>query len=459
LNCALLCQLYVRPQVSLIAETLNTAGGIVGYYVVGSTFVANVTFQNMYSQALVNGSDFVGGLFGHLCIANCSANVNFIDGYSCSTFGGVTASFGAIIGVITNNCPTNVTFTNIFYNNQTNISIGSNNGNISGQIIGLSSTLLHVINSTFNETIWIGDRLQIETVLNLSPSTLSPSTLHPTAQQTALLSTTLSPSTLFPSTQQTTLLTINCIYNVPNCSFCPSNPIIIDSSQFNILCIEIGGIFIWSFQNRTSNTVFNSATLTISGTTFIEGNFTLSSTGTLIFIVGTSQVKSSHLNVSGCIQIDGKIDLILQTRPSSGNTTLQIISYNCSQVTTIPNNQVSLIPQYYNSQCDQVSTQTISTQDSLSVSLITSQNAKCRGVNLGLIVGLTVGIPIGMILFVTALISFLRWKQKRDAKNFHTKVQQGIDKKKDGQFVENKNFNNKNKTQWNENGAVEMDNL
>jgi hypothetical protein len=93
--------------------------------------------------------------------------------------------------------------------------------------------------------------------------------------------------------------------------FVDSNPIIVDPSQFNISCIEINNVFIWSFQNKTSNTVFNTASITFNQTTtFIEGNFTLSSTGTLTFVVDTSQTNSSHLNVSGCVSISGNIQLL-----------------------------------------------------------------------------------------------------------------------------------------------------
>jgi hypothetical protein len=92
---------------------------------------------------------------------------------------------------------------------------------------------LHQKNNNFNQiTIWGGDNLRIEPnfivgICNCSggcstPTTSSPTTPSPTIKSASTLSpTTPNTTTLSASTQQANVqTTINCVYNVPNCSFC-----------------------------------------------------------------------------------------------------------------------------------------------------------------------------------------------------------------------------------------------
>ena len=76
----------------------------------------------------------------------------------------------------------------------------------------------------------------------------------------------------------------------------------------------------------------------------------------------------------------------------------QLISYNCSQQVNISSSQIQVTPNYNNSECDTINSQTINQQGSLGVSLTSSIGNKCNGgKNLGVIIGLSVGIPCAAI--------------------------------------------------------------
>ena len=192
---------------------------------------------------------------------------------------------------------------------------------------------------------------------------------------------------------------------------------VVNLNQLNVSCSLIEATWIWIFKNKTSDTITNNVTITLNGsTTFIQGNFTQTSNGNLVVVISSNNNKSSSLNVSGCVQINGTISLNLQTQPQQGNSTFQIISYSCSQIANISNSQIQLNPNYKNSNCDSINSQTINNPDSVSVVLSSQLGNKCGGVPLGLIIGLSVGIPC-VAITGGILIAVYLYKRKRNFKN------------------------------------------
>ena len=153
-------------------------------------------------------------------------------------------------------------------------------------------------------------------------------------------------------------------------------------------------------------------------TTFIQGNFTQTSNGNLVVVISSSNNnKSSSLNVQGCVQINGTVSLNLQTQPQQGNSTFQIISYSCSQIANVSNSQIQINPNYKNSNCDSINSQTINNPDSISVTISSQLGNKCGGTSKGLIIGLAVGIPCGVILILSLAIGISQYKRKQKFDN------------------------------------------
>ena len=150
-----------------------------------------------------------------------------------------------------------------------------------------------------------------------------------------------------------------------------------------------------------------------NSTVFVEGNFTQTSSGSLVFVI--SSEKANKLNVSGCVVIDGKIELDLKERPTQNVETYEIISYSCDKAADVSNDQIVVVPEYKQSECDEIKAQTSSTANSISVSLSSTFNKNCskrKGLSTGALVGIIVGATFGALL-IGALIWLVIWKETK----------------------------------------------
>lgn len=152
---------------------------------------------------------------------------------------------------------------------------------------------------------------------------------------------------------------------------------------------------------------------TNSSTSIIAGNFTQTSSGEIVVLVSSNNTKSSPLNVAGCVSVNGQIVVTLQTRPQPGTTSLQVISYNCTQTANTSSVQITVKPNYNGSDCDTINPATISNPGELGVSLTSTLGNKCGGAKTGLIIGLAVGVPVGVFLVVAVLVLFTRKRRKQ----------------------------------------------
>ena len=210
-------------------------------------------------------------------------------------------------------------------------------------------------------------------------NTVSPTTSLSTSEPTNAASTSIdsssAPSTQFASNN-------SCFYQVSNCEKCSTNAIQVDQSQFNISCTEVSGQWVYSFKNKFSNSfeITRDLILNTNDTTIIEGNFNQSSNTTIVIVVSFQNKNQYILDVSGCVSLNGEIDLQFDERPSSdGNYSLQLISYNCSQKINISDSQIKLTPNYKDSKCDSIKQQINNQQNSLSISISSTLNKNCKG--------------------------------------------------------------------------------
>ena len=235
----------------------------------------------------------------------------------------------------------------------------------------------------------------------LAPSTPPPSTLTPSTQISSTQFQSTQPQstpTIFsqpPSTQmastQTILSTqtasnVPCYYNVPNCINCENGntTVQVDPNLFNISCIFVSKKWIYSFKNKTSNTItLSKGDLVFQQQTniYFDGNFDQDSSSKLSFSISQQNNNDdgdSVIVVNGCVSLNGSIELLLNERPSNNeDIQVNLISYNCSTLLTLSESQVRLETNYPNNQCDSVSRKISNRPNSLSVSISSTLNINC----------------------------------------------------------------------------------
>ena len=146
----------------------------------------------------------------------------------------------------------------------------------------------------------------------------------------------------------------------------------------------------------------------------VEGNFTQTCSGELVFVVDAANNKSASLNVTGCLSLNqGNITLNLVTQPQRAISSLEIISYNCSHVANVSQSQIQVIPSYKGGECDTINSQVMTSSSAVSVSLTSTLGNKCGGVSKTLIISLSVGIPCTLTIIVSLIIAIMRYKQKK----------------------------------------------
>ena len=407
----------------------DSCGGFIGLINVQNH---TVLIENSYSRSNVTSTSFsVGGLIGNI---STSISLNISNSYTSNSVNGLN-KLGASIGDFSGNLT--LFSSNYFFNNETNLSLAAVGvANFSTNITGLSCFNLYNQLENFNQSVWGGNELRFQfnftSVPDIcifppstlppstnSPSTNLPSTLEPTTNtpststpstntpSTNIPSTntpsTITPSTSNPSTNSpssslpstipptTSPSNNSCFYNVPNCEKCPIFSIQVDQTQYNISCIFDGNNWLYSFKNKFSNdfTLSNNVSFdkNINNTVIIDGNFIQSSTSTIsvFFSFPKSSKKSipnqnSIFNISGCVSLDGNLELVLEERPSKNeNITVNLISYQCPQKTNLADSQIKLTTNYKDNNCDFYSKNLKNEPNTLSVSISSTLNQNCKG--------------------------------------------------------------------------------
>ena len=411
----------------------------------------------------------------------------------CSNFISGNTSKGALVGVIEGF--QNVSWAQFYFNNQSNPLTSCSNFNFNDSSVSCGKLYNQVL--LFNNSIWDGDNLRSEfqpvagvcqcCSSTTPPSTNIPSTIIPsTVIPSTAIPTTVTPSTNFPSTLSATTFipstetpstliptNISCIYQVENCSNCVNtNTIIQDTTGLVVQCLSFSGKWSYTFKNSTSNQIYlNENNTVVDEIIYIEGDIVVPSGNVVIFPV--TKDKNSFIQVNGCLRIEGKINVSLSEQPQSGVTTIVLIKYNCtekkrelSQTSTfkrVDNSQIIVSTNYQKSNCDKISSNVLQGQQTLSVSLSTSINGKCKSKNYfpnsffffnfffpiksEFPAGAIIGIVLGVIFVTTIIIISIFIYYKRIDYKFDKsleKLEEEMNPKK--KWEENKGH--KNKTEW-----------
>jgi hypothetical protein len=186
--------------------------------------------------------------------------------------------------------------------------------------------------------------------------------------------------------------------------------------------------------------VFNNVFLVQGTTVIVQGNYILGTNGTIQYVFAQPiAVESLLLEVFGCAQINGNVNIQL-TQPPSGTATVPIITYHnlcaskrseISKRQLISPEQLKLELTYLNSECDEVNAYTYDTENATfltveylgnkcqttpsttSSTIAGTDSTKDSGVNKNLIIGLSVGLGGGFIViaFVILLLAILYRKK------------------------------------------------
>ena len=280
-------------------------------------------------------------------------------------------------------------------------------GYFSGGLVGnISQSVLEnsrYLNNSFSNYLSFNLCVVFEGIgSNISGCIEEGSTIPPSTQiASTLIDSTRIESTIPPQTtdQTTSFLPSSsqiasnkaCYYNVPNCQNCENGNSIVqfDPNLFNISCILVSNKWIYSFKNKTSNTIMISNDLIFEkqSVIYIDGNFNQDSSSKLIISISQQNNNNNNnndsnidafINVNGCVSLNGNIDLILDERPSNNQDfEIDLISYNCSTLLTLSDSQVRLETNYPNDQCDSISKKLKNQPNTLSISISTSLNKNC----------------------------------------------------------------------------------
>ena len=388
-----LIEVFVRPEV-----TLNVTGSG-SSYAVGIMGGPKLKILNSYVSAnlISTTSECMGA------VTNPNS-VNFTNSYCDVTMNCPT------MYVVFKNSPSSISYNNFYYLNTTGIG--------SFTTLGVTpfnsrANLQSQVNTTFSQCdIWVSYRLKIETGNNLTNICQIPSTQFPIPTLTTL------PNTPSPSSV--------CIFKVPNCVNCDNeNDILINPDLFNISCIQINTRWLYTFKNSSSNLIVLRESVSLNTTIYIEGDLSQAKSSVLSFVSRPNSQKTAKVGVSGCVTINGTLQIILEERPKD-NSLIELMTFNClitnkrdslKRQQKISDSQITVLKKYAGDNCDDIKPKAQTTPNSLSVSL--SVKSSCNSSKTGLIVGLSLAIPFLLIILTLGIIYFYKMKNKKLIKEYN----------------------------------------
>lgn len=118
--------------------------------------------------------------------------------------------------------------------------------------------------------------------------------------------------------------------------------------------------------------------------------------------------------MTGCVNLEGNISLVLSERPSSNDFTVSLINYNCNETLDISDSQIDLKPDYKDSKCDKINTQINNNPNSLSLSISSSLGSNCgKSISTGIIIAIVFGAVGVSIIVALTIYGLLKLRKKR----------------------------------------------
>ena len=221
-----------------------------------------------------------------------------------------------------------------------------------------------------------------------------------------------------PSTQPTATPSYdpNCFYKVPDCFMCLKNPLIVDKKIVDVTCQERGNKWVWVFRSLTEDPIKNNYYNTITGDgNIVDGEFFQGSTGSIAFYVDPANNCHSRLNVTGCIWLQGIVQIIVKSPPSrSGTYSYLTIPYRCAQATPQVFATVRVAASYSGSPCDVYNGTATATDEGVLVTINASLGVKCSVNSLSIIVAI---LAVILVLLVIIVIVILVRRRKQNAQS------------------------------------------
>ena len=238
----------------------------------------------------------------------------------------------------------------------------------------------------------------------------------------------------------------NCLYQADNCSYCPRTYFNFSSSieQLNFSCINVDSEWSWKIKNKTSLFIFVDINFFVSNTTFFEGNFYIQPNTSIVFNI-TDFGEVPFLNITGELQIDGKIELNIETKPTQSDLTILLFQYSSNNVTTgLKDSNIKLNSNYTDGKCDKIKHSVNDLPNLLFIQLKTNFGY-CKKL-LAIILGLSLGIPIFLVVIAVTVLFVMRKKLVDDALDF----QKDNEMNKKSSVVWNSNDSNTGGQKWKE---------
>jgi preprotein translocase subunit SecF len=118
------------------------------------------------------------------------------------------------------------------------------------------------------------------------------------------------------------------------------------------------------------------------------------------------------LKVNGCVELNGKIEMTLESQQNE--TTIDLINYNCTEKPNFSDSQIQIKTVYNNSECDQVSSKSTVSFNTLSVALNSVYicgNKKGGGLEKKYIFAIVFSV-FGALILVALVVLFLKYNRK-----------------------------------------------
>jgi hypothetical protein len=148
------------------------------------------------------------------------------------------------------------------------------------------------------------------------------------------------------------------------------------------------------------------------------------------------------------VELNGTIEIRLNQQ-KNGEENYNLLNFNCTQQPKIKPEQIRVVANYENSNCDEIKNSFVSTPNTLSVTISSSVNSNCNNsLSIGVIVAIVLSVfGLAVIVAVIGILIFLKRKSifRKKIKVVDNELSKVSQQKK---WVDNETSNNSSTTKW-----------